>query len=113
MSEQKHTPGPWTFITITPGSRGVGCFLLNVPDIDRKPGQPDYRALGEIRCLNPRRISDEDRANARLIAAAPDLLEALRAVLRQFDCVCEQTPEDNRVYDQALAAIAKATRKGE
>ena len=44
----------------------------------------------------------QQAANARLIAAAPDLLEALRGVLRIAD---RKTDE----FDAARAAIAKAT----
>lgn len=44
----------------------------------------------------------EQQANARLIAAAPDLLEALQAVVKVAD---RATVE----FDAARAAIAKAT----
>ena len=50
---------------------------------------------------------EEAEANARLCAAAPDLLDALRAMI---------TPTDPRTEDeilsQAFAAIAKATGEG-
>lgn len=47
-------------------------------------------------------------ANARLIAAAPDLLEALREVLQWIDDYCETTGFE-AVERKADAAIAKAT----
>lgn len=65
----KHTPGPWT-VSTAPGTVDVrspdGGFIASV-DIDKR------MALAEI------------DANARLLAAAPDLLierDALRAALR-------------------------------
>ena len=50
MSESKHTPGPW---------------LCNHDAGDNYPGIPDSSPS----------TSDEINGNARLIAAAPDLLE--------------------------------------
>ena len=47
-------------------------------------------------------VIGQNEANARLIAAAPDLLEALQGVLRVAD---RATVE----FDAARAAIAKAT----
>jgi hypothetical protein len=48
-------------------------------------------------------------ANARLIAAAPELLEALESMLIQFADACI-IPEDDSACILARAAIAKATQ---
>ena len=75
----KHTPGPWDAAE-TPNARG--CYSIE-PIIGC--------AYGE---------SDESRANARLIAAAPDLLEFAEEVRRSGD---------TRLASMAIAVIAKAT----
>jgi hypothetical protein len=63
----------------------------------------------------PRAPNDEQQANAQLIAAAPELLEALRDVLRfeydsgdgnQYGRCYRQIPKD--AADRIRAAIAKA-----
>lgn len=84
-----HTPGPWTnhgriYNTGFPHS-SVGAKTL----IARVYSE----AFGDI---------EQEGANARLIAAAPDLLAALQGVLRVAD---RKTDE----FDAARAAIAKAT----
>ena len=61
MSKPKHTPGPWIIGTRQDGSR---CFSLGDPIKG-----PHYQ--GDIHCSD---------ADARLIAAAPDLLEALKSM---------------------------------
>ena len=48
-----------------------------------------------------------DKANAKLIAAAPDLLEALEALL--IVCKEAQCSDSYWLYKQARAAIQKAT----
>ena len=56
--------------------------------------------------------SPECEANARLIAAAPDLLEALEMCTKAMASVLPDfNPYDQAAYDKARAAIAKA--KGE
>ena len=57
----------------------------------------------------------EDKANARLIAAAPDLLEALTEYIRLFEahCITNHSTDDKDftgyLAEKARAAIAKAT----
>lgn len=70
MSNGKPTPGPWTVT-----SSDAGLWI-----------EPPNRGEAVICDLVPRQTlySAEDDANARLIAAAPDLLEALRTVEAAF-----------------------------
>jgi hypothetical protein len=72
----KHTPGPWIV---------TGNFI----DCDTPPCR-----------IAVALASPEMEANARLIAAAPELLEALKA--------CEPWCNDNRAVVMAREAIAKA-----
>lgn len=80
----KHTPGPWV---IDCGSIAIGgqvCIPLE-------------------RCGSDTMQSDELKANRALISAAPELLEALIAVLANQGLLDHEGPE---IY-QARAAIAK------
>lgn len=61
----------------------------------------------------PEREAEETRANAQLIAAAPELLEALLRVMSVFHCpTIDSTSEEYRewyeITDDARAAIKKA-----
>lgn len=69
----KHTPGPWGAIT----TRKTGRWII--------VGGPAGRTLASLPCLATGTLWEEDAANARLIAAAPELLAMLKrahAVLR-------------------------------
>lgn len=102
----KHTPGPWQ--------------LARAPQISRRVMMPDdtveIRAGsgngGLIACLYARNWPHGmDEGNARLIAAAPDLLEALEAILqsRAIAADASKGPSTRALEKQACAAIAKAT----
>ena len=98
--ETKHTPGPWTLgkgkVTIREtretGSKG---FIARC----HMPGEWRYRS------------EEESEANARLIAAAPELMEALDTLT----LVVGMTPIKGNLealqeaQDMARAAIKKAT----
>ena len=99
-SEQaKHTPGPWRALIIPPNNLDHrGTTLVGTT----------YHDGMAIDCERSDQTFDECAANARLIAACPDLLSALQqcaAALRQ----CAHVPG---VTEQAIwaadAAIAKA-----
>lgn len=62
----KHTPGPWALDYEGPAR-------LAIIDKDNR-----ILALGNLQCED----GDQDEANARLIAAAPELLGALVTLLR-------------------------------
>jgi hypothetical protein len=94
--EGGHTPGPWEIA----GPNGYG-------DIDghrvRDPrGYILAVAIGDVPELSP-------EANARLIASAPDLLEALKSTTMLVRLKYGNLDADvNAIMDAALAAIAKA-----
>lgn len=86
MSEQ-HTPGPWNGGLITQG-QPIGDEVIE--EVAKQRG----RTLGAITTGDGRFVAilastddtiEEDRANARLIAAAPDLVEALEGIFAHFD----------------------------
>lgn len=98
-TEVKHTPGPWSF------KRKYGAlssFLITakkveVCELDHwGERQPDLTAE-----LKP---EGEPEANARLIAAAPELLEACKAAL-----CCQLDGLDENTVDALETAITKAT----
>lgn len=92
----KHTPGPWTANKVT----GL-VTPTNNPDKDI------CHAFGQ-------RNLGEGEANARLIAAAPDLLSIVDELLRWAESV-EGTSvsagvvRDGEIFCAARAAIARAT----
>ena len=100
MSKQKHTPGPWRWWIDDIGNE---IFLIDSQK-DSILG-PTFEINGKTGSVALR--CDVTRANARLIAAAPELLDALKALLGL-------TLSDNgnqsaaAVEDMARAAIAKA-----
>lgn len=91
---RRFTPGPWRVQVCTGPARGAfnvwagDAVVAGVPH----PDQPYSGA----------RSAHEAKGNARLIAAAPDLYEALRAVRRHLDSE-EETAEVEALIDHALA----------
>jgi hypothetical protein len=83
----KHTPGPW------------------------KVGHLGLRVVGDVRhggmhgALQSTVAECEREADARLIAAAPELLAALQRIVREFDCGRTPLATDLSI---ARAALAKA-----
>lgn len=77
-----HTPGPWAYDQETDNSTDFWVF------------QSDGPVRVAVEC---------SEADARLIAAAPDLLAALQAI------VCHEQGIQQYRLEQARAAIARAT----
>ena len=95
----KHTPGPWVVTT---------CADYWVAAEDGA----GIAHCGDIEWANHEVMQHEWEANARLIAASPDMLAALEAI-EQFDLSWSNSMDTNveGIKDIASAAIAKA--KGE
>jgi Xaa-Pro aminopeptidase len=92
-----HTPGPWVQISIN--EHGGACVATVEPAPETMEA-PNYWAVANA---NPLRA--EWAANARLIAAAPDMLEAL-LMLR----ACKRS-NDRDAWDDACDAADAAIKK--
>lgn len=107
MTGLKGTPGEWVALG---EERYVSGSLLLCSSIEPFRGWDDrYRGpIADVQScdhLGPHAIDrKEAEANARLMAAAPDLLEALKDALCALDCCGKDYPAGTK----ARAAIAKA-----
>lgn len=95
-----HTPGPWT---ATPVGTPARHWLVEIPGINREM-VGDQIVVGADG--GPDEVVAIDAANARLVAAAPELLDALQSLLWQVDG--RPDGETHIVTAAARAAIAKA-----
>ena len=91
-TETKHTPGPW--------------YHEGTPQpVIASESDPKGRDIALVRLWD----GDEAEANAHLIAAAPEMLEALEAVVA--NCGHLNWEQEKALID-ARAAIAKAKGEG-
>jgi hypothetical protein len=103
VSDAKHTPGPWR---VSPYGDGF------------EVEQTDGKAVAQAFQTNPVRNADshiERRANARLMSAAPELLDELRYLVEIAEAAMRAANRDGCEYDigemleAPRAAILKAT----
>ena len=89
----KHTPGPWRIVGDDEGCKSIEAYgedehgIFSVSEIGFTDGIEE----------------GEDKANARLIAAAPDMLNALKYIKR-----CKLYGPADQAWELIDAAIAKA-----
>ena len=92
----KHTPGPWLIETFTRPNRGEVTQVSAFSEDGNRILCCDVQSFKKI----------ED---SRLIAAAPELLEALHLAVKMAETgMCDFNPHDEYVMNKARAAIAKA-----
>lgn len=97
MGEVKHTPGPWIFFADLP-STGPNWHVVTTAN--------KMRVIANVH-IDPG--STMDQVNANLIAAAPDLLEALQKCEALLSAVAAGlNREPSAVTLNARAVIAKA-----
>lgn len=118
-----HTPGPWTvgdeidsqgrlvYLNIFAGKKRVSSTSVYGHRADGTPAGKAYTDRFGITRHKASITADECRANAKLIAAAPELLEALTWAMDIIDGTDarKQVHAGHGDYDFARAAIAKAT----
>lgn len=92
MTQTQHTPGPWQ-------------YWPSIGQVNR-PGDPNQ--ICNIPPNGDKKPADENDANARLIAAAPELLEALEMVVNIATHPKATKADIKRIAEEARAALAKA-----
>lgn len=126
---QQHTPGPWFHDKAMSGRTDSFSITHNRrcgPDILQEAIATLHYPSSHPTQLDSAVVAE---ANARLIASAPELLEALKALLRnvedcqkyiavlkddeRFDSEGNQLFPSSPEMDRARAAIAKATEGGQ
>lgn len=88
--ETRWTPGPWEIGKGIAFCQSIYAGRLNVAFARQDNGHIDAPTA---------------EANARLIASAPELLDALQALVNSFE-----THRPKQLWDNARAAISRATR---
>lgn len=122
MTQQTGTPGPWA-------SFWNGDAVVPADHINRRYGGAEDAALDRdgfaqviCRVKHDRHGRGDRAANARLIASAPALRDALRRLLRAFESDAERVPDqdvrtawetNSAAVAQARAALASAEPRGE
>lgn len=106
------TPGPWIasdyYSDATTIIDGSGFSVADAPRCIIREGWPDMGFQHWADSTEAHRwiSEDEQRANARLIAAAPELLEVLQSIMTTDDEVMRILSDEQR--EAAKTALAKA-----
>lgn len=95
-----HTPGPWTAET-----------LGTLPDEWNLGDRISAAGVVIAATIESERIDLHAKANARLIAAAPDLLEAAKNLVKFIRTEWPNHPEGDYLHGGALIEIERAITK--
>lgn len=86
-----HTPGPWQYYELPPTFDGIGYI---------RPLDEDQKEIAHHG--DEQRSAAENRANGRLIAAAPELLATLKNIVPRFRRCCIAAGSDEWAADCAV-----------
>lgn len=107
MSTEKHTPGPWHAATADEwrdaNGRRVQYGRFDISAGSNDPEAANYYRIGSVSNVNN---LEQNQANAKLIAAAPELLAALRDLV---DVMTGRMDGETVALHNALAALQSAT----
>lgn len=107
MTKQTHTPGPWE-VENNPSTS----FFINTKAHGIKEYSPEFCNMYEGNHAIAKTFGNNSKANAQLIAAAPELLEACKDMLIAFNMkVYCLDPKDLDLIDQLSNAVWKAEEK--
>lgn len=102
-----HTPGPWIWLNTSSAA-----FLVSETKLQEAADAPSYYAIVDdgSACGEYNQVIDPKSADARLIAAAPDLLEACEAHIAALNSKIRDG-KDRPEYAEAIYQAQKKMRK--
>lgn len=104
MENQKHTPGEWEANTESDASLSRILEVIRSGDkVVALTGHPDFDTLPE----------EERKANARLIASAPELLEAAREALKNIGEIINGDAPSRTLWKTRHLELTNAISKAE
>jgi hypothetical protein len=101
----KHTKGPWKTDEV------AGMEVITISECGYMPHAQVFR-----RGVGNNYLTDEDRANARLIAAAPELLEASKQFIASIKEIWNDSKFQSRyghIFDTAYGMAREVVAKAE
>lgn len=102
----KHTPGPWFHTWLSDENSGNPDYIhISAPSTLGTAGICDL-PMFQYGDLPPSMVDKQREANARLIASAPELLEALKIITGDF--ISSHVIAYTEAMARAKSAIAKA-----
>lgn len=111
----QHTPGKWKvepYLTPDRDDDPMMVYQVKAGNLQQRydncPMDDEYEYDQEKLAS----IHAENEANARLIAAAPDLLAALKTLVASLDWEAKRSGTTYHGYEEAVSAIAKTELKG-
>ena len=111
MSTTQHSPGPWSYeyspyTGRNPGTHGTKKIGDDIPAYEILDADGN-----KVFDTNEDTPADLQEANACLASAAPKLLASLVTCANLLADYDESDGEEGQAYQEALAAIAEATRR--
>lgn len=103
----KHTPGPWAVVE-TKDPKIVSIWHIEV-GVDQISFFPYKRIWSECQIYSGLVIDDQKMANARLMAAAPEMAAALQRAAHVLAELPDQPEAVKALRSQIVAAIILAT----
>jgi hypothetical protein len=102
--KKKYTPGPWTL--------GKGTVRVRTEEDEQGRTKLIAECYTTNQGIRYPHDFEEREANARLISAAPDLLEALQELLKSLPTYPVPPSVKNDTIRKARLAVGKATAEG-